>query len=92
MNPTGLGPRRSWEQGRERRTYRCRDCGTSEDDYFMPDGWLQVRVRDPQADPGEHTYRIAGMYCTATCLAAEAAGWARAADPMADTGPGTGGR
>jgi hypothetical protein len=81
VNPTGLGPRRSWEQGRERRTYRCRSCGHPEDDYFMPDGWLQVRIRDPQATPGEHTYRIVGMFCSARCLTAEAAGWARAADP-----------
>ena len=83
MTPNGYGPRRGWEVNREQRTYRCRSCGQSEDDYFMPNGWLQVRVRDPQASPGEHTYRIVGLYDTAACLAADAGDWARTVQAQA---------
>jgi hypothetical protein len=75
------GPRRGWEVGREARDYRCRSCGHTVEDFFMPDGWLQIRVRDPQAGPGEHTYRIVGLYCSAGCLAEDAAGWAAAVQP-----------
>ena len=74
------GPRRSWEAERGQRTYRCRRCRHAADDFYLPDGWLQVRVRDPQATPGENTYRIVGLYCTAACLAAEAGGWAAAVE------------
>jgi endogenous inhibitor of DNA gyrase (YacG/DUF329 family) len=72
------GPRRAWEEGREQRPYRCRRCGTIQDDWYLPEGWLQVRTRDTQADPDGHTYVIAGLFCTARCLAGEAAGWAAA--------------
>jgi hypothetical protein len=78
VSRTGLGPRREWEVGREARAYRCRRCGTSQTDVFMPPGFLQVRVRDSQAAPGESTYAIAGVYCSAACLAEDAAEWAAA--------------
>jgi hypothetical protein len=70
------GPRRSWEEDREQRTYRCRRCGRREQDFYLPAGWLQVRVRNSGADRGDHTYAIVGMYDTAVCLAADARSWA----------------
>ncbi len=73
------GPRRSWEAGRQVRPYTCRACGATERDYWPPFGWLQVRTRDPQAAPGDHTYTLIGFYCSAGCLAGEAARWAAAA-------------
>jgi len=79
------GPRRSWEAGREQRTYRCRACRTSAVDYWPPFGWLQVRTRDPQAAPGDHTYTLIGFFCSAACLARAATGWA-AATAEGDTG------
>jgi hypothetical protein len=70
--------RRAWEGQREERAYRRRHCQHTEYDYFLPDGWLQVRVRDPQATSHQHTYSIAGMFCSAAYLVAEASQWAQA--------------
>jgi hypothetical protein len=80
------GPRRSWEAGRERRPYRCRACGTTERDFYLPPGFLQVRVRDVQAAPGESTYAIAAVACSPACLVEIAQRWAaRVADQAAGT-------
>jgi hypothetical protein len=82
------GPRREWEQSRGLRAYRCRHCQHAQDDYYMPVGWMQVRIRDPQADPDGHTYRIVGLYCTPGCLAAEAASWPAGGLPDAEASGG----
>jgi hypothetical protein len=83
------GPRRDWEAaGRERRTYRCAACRAAEQDWYVPIGWLAIRVRDPEAAPGDNTYRVAALACSAGCLVTIAQRWAAR---VADSGAGGGG-
>jgi hypothetical protein len=74
------GPRRGWESDRPLKAFYCRFCNYTAEDYYLPEGWLSVRVRDPQAGPSDHSYTPVGVYCSARCLSEEAAGWAATAD------------
>jgi hypothetical protein len=77
LSNAGVSPRRPWETGRERRGYRCKNCGATEDDFYLPFGYLQIRVRDPQATPDQSTYAIAAVVCSPSCLVTLAQQWDR---------------